>query len=60
MDLICPFDAIQQYSSPKKCSIFAHFDGDSTIIRYFAVARFDDMGFDACFEPGFVVVNFFL
>jgi len=36
IDLICPFDAMQQYSSPKKCSILAHFDGDSTIIRYVA------------------------
>ena len=34
--LKCPIDAMQLYSSPRKCSIFAHFDGDSTINRYFA------------------------
>jgi hypothetical protein len=34
--LKCPIDAMQQYSSPRKCSIFAHFDGDSTMNKYFA------------------------
>jgi hypothetical protein len=39
--LKCPIDAIQQYSSPKKCSIFAHFDGDSTMNKYFACGLID-------------------
>jgi hypothetical protein len=31
------------YSVPKKCSIFAHFDGDSTIIRYLALDIFAEV-----------------
>jgi hypothetical protein len=50
---MCPFDAIQQYSSPKKCSILEHLDGDSTINRYFAVDIFVDKGFAVVFVPCF-------